>query len=352
MEPDIGLLEDLIRIPSVTADASAVTRAEERMDAYLREGGLHCTLETVGDRKVLYASTVEGKTPDVLLNAHLDVVPAPDGLFSPVTRDGLVYGRGSSDCKGSAVAIAQTLRSMVGRASVGAVFTADEETGGSTTAGMVALGYGAKKLIIVIDGGYQCLANGQKGILDLLLVAEGRAGHSSEPWSCDNAFDRLADGYAKLRAAWPAWTDDRWCDTFAATIVAAGHAHNQIPGRAEMNLNIRFTKPGDEDRIEAFVRETTGLETVRKSLSHPFFCDASHPSLQALLGAMERRWPTSKIELIRMNGATDARHFATLGVPIAILGVRGACCHMDGEWVDPVSIGETAEMLCSFLIDL
>lgn len=352
MEPDIGLLEELVRIPSVTADASAVCRAEERMEAYLREGGLHCVVETIGDRKVLFASTTEGKTPDVLLNAHLDVVPAAPSLFEPVRRDGLVFGRGTCDCKGSAVAIAQTLRACVGRASIGAIFTADEEAGGSTTAAMVARGYGAKKAIIVIDGNFPALSNAQKGILDLALVATGRAGHSSEPWNCDNAFDRLADGYARLRAAWPAWTDDRWCDTLAATIVSAGSAHNLIPGRAEMLLNIRFTKPGDEDRIEAFVRETTGLETVRKGLSHPFFFDASHPTLRALFDAMSREWPSAKIELLRMCGATDARHFATLGVPIAILGVRGGNWHMDDEWVDPLSIGETADMLCSFLASI
>lgn len=107
---DATLLEELIRIPSVSADIPQINRVVRRLRDRLATDGLWCRVETMDDgREVLYAANVSTPTPDVLLSAHLDVVPAQSpALFVPRRENGRIYGRGASDCKEHCVLAAST----------------------------------------------------------------------------------------------------------------------------------------------------------------------------------------------------------------------------------------------------
>ena len=54
------------------------------------------------------------------------------------------------------------------------------------------------------------------------------------------------------------------------------------------------------------------------------------------------------VEMTRMNGATDARHFADAGVPVAIIGIPGAEPHGSDEHIDPVGMQAYEDMLVDF----
>lgn len=353
MKTDIELLYSLLRIPSVSSDHAQVNRAMSTMRDYLSAHGLHCTMERCGDLDVLHAATTPGKVHDYLFNAHLDVVPAPAQLFEPKAEGGRIFARGTHDCKGNAVAIAQALAALAGKASAAAVFTADEEVGGDTTAFAVGRGYSARRMAVVLDSEPYAITIAQKGIADFLLKASGTSVHSSKPWLGDNAIDRLLDGYARIRAAWPknapGADGDIWFDTFSATIVNGGTAHNKVPDEASLLLNIRFTRPGGQNAIAEWLRGTSGLDAECVSLCHPFSCDEGDPAFAGLRRAMSATWPGRDIPFKKMTGATDARHLIPLGVPIAIIGIDGDDDHTDGEWLRADSVGETAGMLVDFL---
>ena len=351
MQTDLDLVKRLVEIPSETHDVAQCNRAANLMREYLEARGVLCTVEKLGDREFLCAATTPGKVHDYLFNAHLDVVPAGPELYRPRIEGDRLLARGSSDCKGAAVVIAQVLCAMLGKADVGAVFSTDEETGGATSAEAVRLGYDARRMIGVVDSAPYMITTAHKGIVDLRLVARGRNAHSSLPWEGDNAIDRLLDGYARLRAAWPKNAPgpdgDQWFDTYSAVIVAGGTAHNKIPDEASLLVNVRYTVPGDEDRIEAFVRDTTGLEVRRETCCRPFVCDENEPIFGRLADIMRRAWPDKSVGFVRMNGATDARHFGVSRAPIAVLGIDGGDCHTDKEWVGIRGIGEMADVLCA-----
>ncbi len=350
MNDSLELLKELIRCKPVSDRIDCVNRAESVMRNYLESKGLYCVTEQIDGRSVLYASTLPGKVQDILLNAHLDVVPAPDEMFEPVEKDGRLYARGSADCLGNAVCIAEILCRCAGKASVSAFFTADEEIGGSTTAAMVERGYAARKMVLILDAAPYSIAHAQKGILTLTLRAHGKGGHSSEPWRLDNPIDRLVDGYVKLREAWPPLPhDSHWGNTMAPCILRAGSVSNQVPDTAEMLLNIRYISEEDGQRIPARIREITGLEVISGMTSSPVFVDESHPMMQKLKQAMEIQFPDHPISFCRMDGATDARHFVKLGVPVAILGTCGDGMHSSGEWAELQSLRDYADLLTAFL---
>ena len=75
------LLEKLIRCKAVSGEIQNVNRAVGVMRDFLESKGIACVTETLDGREILYASAMPGKVQDIMLNAHLDVVPAPDSMF-------------------------------------------------------------------------------------------------------------------------------------------------------------------------------------------------------------------------------------------------------------------------------
>ncbi|MQA06808.1 MAG: M20/M25/M40 family metallo-hydrolase [Streptosporangiales bacterium] len=141
-------LEDLVRIPSVSADpqaadkvlASAGFAAVMYRDAGAAEVEI---LQVDGGQPAVVASwPAPAGAPTVLLYAHHDVQPVGDRSawasepFEPVERDGRLYGRGTADDKAGAAAHLAVLKAFEGRPPVGVtVFLEGEEELGSPTIG-------------------------------------------------------------------------------------------------------------------------------------------------------------------------------------------------------------------------
>ena len=350
MQEYLKLLDELIRLRPATENIPAVNRAAETIRDFLTGRGLHCTMEELNGRKILYASNVPGKNPDLLLNAHLDVVPAAyENQYEPEYRDGWIYARGSGDCLGNAVCISKILCEAGPDVSIGAVFTTNEETGGETTGRMVELGYRPKRLIMVMDSWHNYnICSAQKGILIAKLTAHGKGGHSAAPWAFDNPIDKLMDGYLRFRETWknpPA--NDTWHSSMAATIIRGGMVGNQIPDTAEMLLNFRYLHPGENEEILQRLREVTGLEVTIDRTCPPVAVSADAPELKLLQETVEELAGV-RPEFDRMHGATDARWFASLNRPIAICGIEGSGAHAKVEKVKIDSIDQFSRIIQRF----
>lgn len=346
-EKYLNLLKDLIRLRPVTSDLPAVNRASERMHQFLSEHGLNCTMEELNGRKILYASTTAGKVPDLLMNAHIDVVPAEDEKqYEPEIKDGWLYARGAGDCLGNAVCIAKILCEAEPGISIGAIFTADEETGGKTTERMVALGYKAKRAIFVLDSwNDHNISCQQKGILIVKLTAHGKGGHSSSPWAYDNPIDKLMDGYLRFRNVWKNPTpEDTWHNSMAATVIRGGMVNNQIPDTAEMLINFRYIHPEEKDAILQQLREQTKLEVSVERICPPVVVSQDSPELK-LLAETYSEITGIKVGFAKMHGATDARWFVPLNLPIAIFGAEYTGIHSPVEKARLSSIQELGDVV-------
>lgn len=351
-----GLLRELVEIPSVTANVPEVNRAVSVLRAWLERRGVFCAVESDAEgRQVLWGATHPGKEQDVVLVCHLDVVPAPEKMFRLTERDGRLFGRGVSDCKGNAVVCANVLADLAGKASVGCVFTTDEETGGRTTGLMIARGYRPRKGVVVPDIAGFGIVYAHKGHAFLRLVAHGKKGHSSKPWAGDNALERLMKGCADVRAAWdaaypPASAEDQWHDTLSITMAgSSSKVANAIPDRAEAQASLRCTEPDGEAKAVAFIRKASGLDVEVVYGSRPVVSDPGDPFLVGICETMRRVWQDPAIRPQRMCGATDAHHFAALGLPIVLVGSESGGAHADDEWCEADGLERLKRALEEFL---
>ena len=275
--------------------------------------------------------------------------------FDFVERDGRLYGRGVADCKANAVVCAETLVALSGKVSVGCIFTADEEIGGFTTALMLKRGYRPRRMVIVSDLAEYGLCNAHKGHAVLRLVAHGSEGHSSQPWASDNALEKLIAGCAALRREWDrthaaATAADCWHDTIAITLASSSSkVVNAIPARAEAQVSLRYVDLDGCQKAVAFIREVSGLDVEVVRDGGPVNADAADPLMTRFLGLMRQAWKDPALKFHRMDGATDARHFGALGLPVVICGSEAGAPHADGEWIDPAGLDRLRSLLLAFL---
>src|SRR5689334_22874644 len=98
----IALTSDLIAIPSIAEQPAQLQAVIDYAERYARAiPGVHTQRFEWDAKPCLVVTLRDTKSPAVMLNAHLDVVPGRPEQFQPEVRDGRIYGRASQDMKGS-----------------------------------------------------------------------------------------------------------------------------------------------------------------------------------------------------------------------------------------------------------
>ena len=356
---DRAFLDGLLRIPSRCGDEAELVRVVDYTRAWLEARGVWCAVETnEAGRIALYAATVPGKCHDYVFVSHLDVVKAPDAMFTPRYDGDRFYGRGACDTKGNAAVACQVLAALVGKASVGLFLATDEDGGGKGTPTpqmMIDRGYIPRKLILVGDSAGEepgQLFTAEKGHARIKLVAHGRGGHSSRPWTHDNPIPKLCEGYLKFMAAWDPDADpnEHWRTVLSPTVLKASTIGNVVADEATMHFSCRYISMADYERAIRTMKETTGLEVRARPGRRPVESRPDDPEIDALLKAMSEKLPGG-IREGKMSAATDASYYAALGIPIVIFTAEGGEPHSVREWGSLKSLDEYADFLTDYLAE-
>ena len=337
-----------MRIPSVSTDVDEVNRAVDFTLRYAEGHGLRCAAETNAEgRRIAWVANVDGKRPDVLLSAHLDVVPAQTpALFEPRVEGGRLFGRGASDCKEHVALSLHLMERLAGRVSIGAIFGTDEEIGGATTAEMLSRGYGAERLAIVLDSEQYAITTWQKGLARYVVEADAPPTHAGMAVGAPpNALLELIRAYEAAAAAIPDSEDGSWRDVLTLERMSGTRE------RAELEIGVRCARPGSFDALEALLREAFGREPRCLRKGEPVILDETAPHLVEFLKRMRQAWPDRECGFYHLNSSTDARHIQRLGIPMLILGVDARGAHTPDEYVHIDSLGEYADLIAGYLID-
>jgi succinyl-diaminopimelate desuccinylase len=270
------MLQQLVRCPSVTPlEAGALTTVQ----TWLETAGFTPTRLIFKDKDTpdidnLFAR-IGSSGPHLCFAGHTDVVPQGDETiwsrppFAAEIKDGFIYGRGTTDMKGSVTAFAAAAADFVRenpkfKGSISFLITGDEE--GPAINGTV------KVLQWMKDKGHipnHCLVGepscvdhlgdtikiGRRGSLSFIVTVEGKQGHAAYPHKADNPIPKLSCLIERLSAnPLDNGNDNFDPSTLAFTSFDVGNpAGNVIPSKAVLKFNIRYSTEHDYDSLKALV---------------------------------------------------------------------------------------------------
>ncbi len=352
MSETLDLAIELIRRPSVTPeDAGCQALLMERLAA----AGFDNQPMRFGEVDNFW-SRRGSQGPLFCFAGHTDVVP-PGPLeewqsdpFSPEIRDGVLFGRGAADMKGSIAAMVTAVERFVAihpdhQGSIAFLITSDEE--GPATHGTVkvveALQARGERIDWCLVGEPSStervgdvVKNGRRGSLGARLRVHGIQGHVAYPHLARNPVHQALPALAELVAV--QW--DRGNEFFPPTTLQISNIHagtgatNVIPGTLEVVFNLRFSTETDEHQIRETVEEILdrhGLDySIDWNLSGNPFLTPAGELVEATREAI-REVAGIETELSTTGGTSDGRFIAPTGAQVVELGPVNATIHKVNE---------------------
>lgn len=345
---------ELIARPSITPDdAGCQALIARRLEAR----GFRCEALRFGAVDNLWAVHGEGG-PTLVLLGHTDVVPPgpreawSSDPFVPQVRDGLLYGRGAADMKGSVAAFVVALERFVaahpghtGR--VALLLTSDEEGDAIDGVRRVAEVFRQRgeRIDWCVTGEPSSKATlgdllrvGRRGTLSATLTVRGIQGHVAYPEKARNPIHQALPALAELAAR--RW--DEGYESFPPTSLQISNVHagtganNVIPGELQVLFNLRFnphwSAPRLEQECEAVLR-AHGLDYAIHwhRGGEPFYTPEG--PLRAAAREVLAAFAGSAPEESTGGGTSDARFIAPLGAHCVEIGPVNASIHKVDEHV-------------------
>jgi len=348
----LALTSELIRRSSVTPRDEG---CQDLIAARLQLAGFACERLRFGEVDNLWAVHGSG-SPVLVLLGHTDVVPSgpvedwASDPFQPTIRDGVLYGRGAADMKGSVAAFVIALEQFVAAhpnhaGTVALLLTSDEEGDAIDGVRRVAEVFRERKQSIdwCITGEPSStrklgdlLRVGRRGTLSATLTVKGVQGHVAYPDKARNPIHQALPGLAELIAR--RW--DEGYETFPPTSLqisnfnAGTGANNVISGEAKILFNLRYNPNWNAVQLEAeigAVLDRHGLEyhVHWHRGGEPFYTPEGR--LRAVAREVLGEFAGAAPEESTAGGTSDARFIAPLGAQCIEVGPVNASIHKVDE---------------------
>lgn len=352
----IKLLETLISFPSITPrDAGC----QEFLISYLEHLGFSCQRFDKPPVANFFAR-LGNQAPLLVFAGHTDVVSVGDETlwnsnpFELKVQDGIAYGRGVADMKGSIAAMMLMASDFIKQAphfqgSLGFLITSGEEGDDydkGTPHVMTELqqqGVNIDYCVVGEPSSQEKLGDmikiGRRGSLSCKVHLYGKQGHVAYPHLAENPIHSISPALSALaNTVWDEGNQFFPPTSLQVTYIEAGQeqAGNVIPASIKLNFNIRYSTEQTAAGLIAGVQDIFDQLNLKPSLSwrhsgEPFLTskgrllDSTVDTIQAL---------TKQSPILSTSGGTsDARFIAPYGTEVVELGPVNASIHQVNECV-------------------
>lgn len=352
----IRLLQDLVTVDSTNPGGDEHAAAQV-LAAELEQHGVACEIDRYQANHANLVAVVEfGPGPTVMLNSHLDVVPAvgewSSPPFVPRVHDGLLFGRGAADAKGSLAPMAVAMLRLIddrkhlrGRV----VFTAvgDEEVG-STGARHLLTAWRPDAAIVGEPTDLKLLT-AHKGSVRPVVEVHGIAAHAAAPANGVNAIEGLSPLLTMLKRHAESLLSREHrltgSPTMTPVLVQGGEAPNAVAAACRLTLDRRLI-PGEtadqalgeiEQLLLRFDKENAPL-TARvvecaPSTGGPSETPSDATFVVACQRALAELGTDATLGGLLVN--CDMTHFRAVGVPTVVIGPgRLEAMHVPDEHIE------------------
>jgi acetylornithine deacetylase len=362
MDPAIRLLRELVAVnsvnPTLVRGAPGEREIADLIAAEMQRGGLDVSIETVTHGRPNVVGVLEGGTQGrtLMFCGHTDTVGVTGMIdpFTPVERDGRLYGRGAQDMKGGVAAMISAATSIAQRGDLSSgrlvVACVVDEEHSSIGADALVKSWRADAAIVTEPTDLQ-IAVGHKGFAWVTIAVEGKAAHGSRPADGQDAILRLGRVLVRLEAL------DRTLQarpphplvgtgSLHASIIEGGHELSSYPDRASLQMERRTLPSEDEGTALHEVQQILDTLTAEDGtfraeatvvFSRPAYEIAADHELPGVLSAALAHAGGQP----RITGAsfwTDAAVLGHAGIPSILFGPGGAGLHSTEEYVNVADV--------------
>ena len=366
----ISLSKELISRASVTPeDAGCQKLMTERLAA------IGFDIEHLRFDDVDNFWAIRGDSGPILCFAgHTDVVPSgPESSwqtppFEPTIKDGMLYGRGAADMKGSLAAMIVAVEQFVAdnpnhNGRIAFLITSDEEGIAANGTVKVVEWLNEQKLIPEYclvgepSSTSQCgdtIKNGRRGSLGCTMRIIGQQGHVAYPHLANNPIHVAAPALAELATTeWDQGNDFFPATSFQISNINGGTgATNVIPGELDIVFNFRFsTEVTDQqlrDRTHAILDKHQLNYELNWHLSGQPFLTAEGELVDAAVKAVKEVTGLDT-ELSTAGGTSDGRFIAPMGTQVVELGPVNATIHQINECASVDDLNKLTKVYQSLL---
>lgn len=283
----ITLLKRLIATPSFSSEEQGTALL---IEAWFIENNIPFNRE---NNNIWAFNKHYNKTlPTLLLNSHHDTVKPNQAYtldpFSPIEKDGKLYGLGSNDAGGCLVSLIATFTHFYDVENlpynIVIVASAEEESSGPDGLNSVLKHLPELDCAIVGEPTEMQLAIAEKGLLVLDVIVEGTPGHAAHPndnvsvynalsvveWFRDYRFEKVSEVLGPMK--------------MTVTGISAGKQHNVIPAECHLVVDVRVNdRYSNTEVLQIIQKELDGKATVKARSLHlnSSSIDKNHPIVQA-----------------------------------------------------------------------
>lgn len=362
--PVIELAQQLIRRPSLSPDDAG---CQALMIARLEAIGFQVEPMLIDDTLNFWATRGQGET--LVFAGHTDVVPPGEASrwinppFEPTIRDGMLFGRGAADMKGSLAAMVVAAERFVAahpnhKGRLAFLITSDEEA--SAKNGTVKV---VERLMARNERVDYCLVgepsstevvgdvvkNGRRGSMTANLTIHGVQGHVAYPHLADNPVHRAMPALNALVAT--EWDSGNAffppTSMQIANVQAGTGSNNVIPGEFFVQFNFRFsTELTDQmikERVAALLDSYQLRYTLEWNVSGQPFLTSRGKLVDAVVRAVSH-YNEIKPQLLTTGGTSDGRFIARMGAQVVELGPVNATIHKINECVKAADLQTLSRM--------
>jgi succinyl-diaminopimelate desuccinylase len=315
-------------------------------------------------------------------NAHYDVVPVSGkwrhgSPFSGAVSNGWIFGRGTSDMKGSMASLLLALRSLRAtgtspQMNVEVSFTADEETDSVLGTGwLVQHAPINPDYAVVMEGGEGAhVCCGHNGVVWLEVQVHGRAAHGSQPENGVNALEKMSalvvalEVYKQKLARKTFVTPEG--RTMRPTINVGGMFSsgpggkiNTVPNEARFSIDRRVLATEDhavaERELRAFLNKAASripecrITITKVSENFSCFLPPTHPFFAAMAASVTRI-RKARTSFSVSTGFNDMHFFAHYRkIPTIGYGPGGENFHAVDERASVRALVNTAKIYADLL---
>lgn len=233
----------------------------------------------------------DASKPTILLNSHHDTVKPNKGYtldpFTPLVRDGKLFGLGSNDAGGPLVSLLATFLHFYDRPDLkyNLLFaaSAEEEISGKEGIEILLTDLPAIACAIVGEPTLMQMAVAERGLMVLDGIAHGRAGHAAREEGENAIYKALKDIEWFSTYQFPKVSELLGPVKTSVTVIETDNkAHNVVPAQCKFVVDVRVNELYTFEEILNVIRENISSEvTPRSTRLRSTSIALEHPLVQA-----------------------------------------------------------------------